>query len=83
MADLRKALWESSSADPGNVFRARQPAMVRAVMHFIETNRHWQVIYAPLRTGTHTANILGLLGLGRRRRPPRTAQDPQRPAPSS
>eukprot|EP00969_Alexandrium_andersonii_P051314 2254602-Alexandrium_andersonii.AAC.1 len=33
-------------------------------MQYIETNRHQQVIYAPLRTATHTANILGLLGLG-------------------
>eukprot|EP00969_Alexandrium_andersonii_P033183 1448937-Alexandrium_andersonii.AAC.1 len=38
--------------------------MVRAVMRFLETNRHRQAMYAPLQTGTHTANVLGLLGLG-------------------
>eukprot|EP00969_Alexandrium_andersonii_P211206 9328260-Alexandrium_andersonii.AAC.1 len=32
-------------------------------MHFLETSRHRQVIYAPLRTGAHAANILGFLGL--------------------
>eukprot|EP00969_Alexandrium_andersonii_P232627 10270955-Alexandrium_andersonii.AAC.1 len=64
MAELSRTLWERSSADPENFFRARQPAFVRTVMQYIETNRHWRVIYAPLRTATHTANILGLLGLG-------------------
>eukprot|EP00969_Alexandrium_andersonii_P016411 718652-Alexandrium_andersonii.AAC.1 len=64
MAELSRTLWERSRADPENFFRARQPAFVRAVMDYIDANRHQRVIYAPLRTTTHTANILGLLGLG-------------------
>eukprot|EP00969_Alexandrium_andersonii_P148018 6543477-Alexandrium_andersonii.AAC.1 len=64
MSDLSRTLWEQSRVDPGNFFRARQPAVVRTAMQFLEANRHRQVIYAPLRTGTHTANVLGLLGLG-------------------
>eukprot|EP00969_Alexandrium_andersonii_P192966 8523803-Alexandrium_andersonii.AAC.1 len=48
MAELSRTLWERSRADPENCFRARQPAFVRAVMDYIDANRHQRVIYAPL-----------------------------------
>eukprot|EP00969_Alexandrium_andersonii_P278735 12319375-Alexandrium_andersonii.AAC.2 len=63
MTELSRTLWERSRADPENFFRARQPAFTRAVMEYLEANCYLRVIYAPLWASTHTANVLGLLGL--------------------
>eukprot|EP00969_Alexandrium_andersonii_P163393 7222436-Alexandrium_andersonii.AAC.1 len=37
--------------------------MVRAVAEYLVAHRQLRVMYAPLRTDTHTAAVLGLLGL--------------------